>query len=551
MNRQLRGLSYKVFDVLVVGGGIQGAAIAWEAARRGLDVVLVDRGDFGSGTSANSLKIVHGGLRYLQKGDFKRVRESIRERSGLLRLAPHLVRPLPCILPLYSGGGLKSPFFMKMALGAADMFGYDRNKGLESGRSLLGGKIVSAKEAARIAPGIRQDGLTGAAVWYDAQMMNPSRLVLSFVMSAQNLGASCLNHTEVKSFIRAGHRIIGATVRDRLTGQDINLWSRLVINAAGPWIEDVARLAETKGDEAAPGLSAAMNVMINRPLTAAHAIAATKPGGPVYFVVPWRGMTLIGTQHWPYEGSPDRFRAGTSEVSRFLADINAALPSAKLTPSDVVSVMSGMLPGHTKKGSRDVELLRKHVVLDHEKRDGISGLISVMAVKFTTARGVAEDIVNMAFKKLNRKAIASPTLNEPLYGGKTGPFQEYVVAEVARQSARHPAALVQRLVETYGSEYEQVLARAKTPDALKPLHESTNVVPAEIEFAATRELACTLDDIVYRRTEMAMFGHPASRAVEAAAEVLAKVWRWEPGKRRREIETVLDASAISTPLSRS
>lgn len=550
MKRQLRGLSYKVFDVLVIGGGIQGAAIAWEAARRGLDVALVDRGDFAGATSANSLKIVHGGLRYLQKGDFKRVRESIRERTGLLRIAPHLVRPLPCILPLYKGGGLKSPFFMRSALAAADLFGFDRNDGLELERSLPGGRVVSEKETARLAPGIRREGLAGGAVWYDAQMMNPCRLVLSFVMSAHRLGAACVNHAEVKGLTRAGKRIIGATIRDRLTGQDINLWSRLTINAAGPWIEDVARLAETRGDEAAPGLSAAMNVMINRPLTAAHAIAATKPGGPVYFIVPWRGMTLIGTQHWPHDGSPDRFRASASEISRFLSDINAALPSAKIRPSDVVSVMSGMLPGHTRKGSRDVELLRRHRMLDHEKRDGIGGLISVMAVKFTTARGVAEDAVNLVFKKLNRKAKASPTLHEPLYGGKTGPFKEYVAAEVARQGGRYPAALVQRLIETYGSEYEQVLACASTPESLKPIEKSTDIVPAEIEYVAKHELACGLDDVVYRRTEMSLRGQPSGAAVEAAAEVLARVWRWEPGKRRREIDDVLDASSISAPPAR-
>ena len=413
MNRQLRGLSYKVFDVLVIGGGVQGAAIACEAARRGLDVALLDRGDFASGTSSNSLKIVHGGLRYLQKGDFKRVRESITERSGLLRIAPHLVRPLPCILPLYKGGGLKSPFFMRLALKAADTFGFDRNRGLEAERSLPGGRVVSAKEAARLAPGVRTEGLAGAAVWYDAQMMNPTRLVLSFVLSAKEAGATCINHAEVKGMIRAGRRIIGATVRDRLTGQDINLWSRMTVNAAGPWIEEVARLAETRGDESAPGLTAAMNVMINRPLTAAHAIAATKPGGPVYFIVPWRGKTLIGTQHWPHEGSPDRFRPGAADITRFLADINAALPNAKVLPEDVVSVMAGMLPGHTKKGSREVELLRRHVTLDHEKRDGVGGLISVMAVKYTTARGVAEDTVNILFKKLNRKSVPSATLNQP------------------------------------------------------------------------------------------------------------------------------------------
>ena len=538
MSRQLRGLSYKVFDVLVIGGGIQGAAIAWEAAQRGLDVALVERDDFGTATSANSLKIVHGGLRYLQTADFRRVRESISERSAMLRIAPHLVRPLPCVLPLYRNGGLKSPFFMSAALRMADLIGYDRNSGIESDRALSSGRVVSARETERLAPGIRKEGLIGGAVWTDAQMTNSARVVLSFVLAAQRRGATVLNHAEVRQLIRGGRRVIGATVRDRLTGTDFNLWARATVNAAGPWTEDVARLAETNGGESAPGLTAAMNLVIRRPLAGTHAVGASRPDGPVYFIAPWRGLTLVGTRHWRFDGAADRFRVTGADIVSFLKELNAALPGAKATPSDVVGVLSGLLPGSADRGTGEVKLLTRQRIVDHERREGIQGLISVVAVKFTTARAVAEETIDLAFRRLGRSSVLSKTSRTPLHGGETGPLSEYISSQVARQKSRASAPLVQRLIETYGSEYERVLAYIDERGE-EPLDDSV-VLPAEVEYAARIEAAERLSDVVFRRTEMAVTAPPSESAVRAAAETMASVLGWDAPRRRREIEDTLD-----------
>jgi len=537
MNRQLKGLSYRVFDVLVIGGGIHGASIAWEAAQRGLDVALVDRDDFGAGTSANSLKIIHGGLRYLQTADLKRVRESIRERSAMLRIAPHLVRPLPCVLPLYRHGGLKSPFFMRAALKAADAVGFDRNSGLEADRSLTGGRVVSARETARIAPGIRKEGLIGGAVWTDAQMTNPARLVLSFILAAQRAGATTINHAEVKQLIRGGRRVIGATLRDRLTNQEFTLWARVTVNAAGPWAEDVARLAETAGGESAPGLSAAMNLIIRRPLNAGHAIGASRPGGPVLFVTPWRGLTLVGTRHWGFSGTADRFKVTGADIATFLKELNLALPGAKAIPADVVGVLSGLLPGTVNRQTGEVDLLKRQRIVDHEKRDGIQGLVSVVGIKFTTARFVAEQAVNVVMQRLGRRESASATEVTPLHGGKTGPLSDYITAQVTRHAGKFSPTLVQRLIETYGSEYERVLSYIDERGE-EPL-EGAVVLPAEIEYAVRNELGCALADVVFRRTEMAITAPPSEASVEAAGKVMGSVLGWDTAKRRREIEEAL------------
>ena len=547
MNRQLKGLSYRVFDVLIIGGGIHGAAMAWEAAQRGLDVALVDRGDFGAGTSANSLKIIHGGLRYLQTADLRRVRESIRERSAMLRIAPHLVRPMPCVLPLYRHGGLKSPFFMKAALKAADVVGFDRNSGLEADRSLVGGRVVSARETARIAPGIRKDGLIGGAVWTDAQMTNPSRVVLSFVLAAHRAGATTINHAEVRHLIRGGRRVIGATLRDLLTNQEFNLWARVTVNAAGPWAEDVARLAETSGRESAPGLSAAMNLIIRRPLTAGHAIGASRPGGPVFFIVPWRGLTLVGTRHWGFSGTADRFKLGGADISAFLKELNLALPGGKAIPADVVGVLSGLLPGSVNRLTGEVDLLKRQRIVDHEDRDGIQGLVTVVGVKFTTARYVAEQAMNLVMRRLNRKATASATSITPIHGGKTGPLSEYILSQVAKQNGKFSPPLVQRLIETYGSEYERVLAYVDERGE-EPLEESS-VLPAEIEYAVRGELGCRLADVVFRRTEMAIVGPPSEAAVESAGKAMGSVLGWDAPKRRREIDGAIEEISSVTAVS--
>lgn len=547
MNRQLKGLSYRVFDVLIIGGGIHGAAMAWEAAQRGLDVALVDRGDFGAGTSANSLKIIHGGLRYLQTADLRRVRESIRERSAMLRIAPHLVRPMPCVLPLYRHGGLKSPFFMKAALKAADVVGFDRNSGLEADRSLVGGRVVSARETARIAPGIRKDGLIGGAVWTDAQMTNPSRVVLSFVLAAHRAGATTINHAEVRQLIRGGRRVIGATLRDLLTNQEFNLWARVTVNAAGPWAEDVARLAETSGRESAPGLSAAMNLIIRRPLTAGHAIGASRPGGPVFFIVPWRGLTLVGTRHWGFSGTADRFKLGGADIAAFLKELNLALPGGKAIPADVVGVLSGLLPGSVNRHTGEVDLLKRQRIVDHEDRDGIQGLVTVVGVKFTTARYVAEQAMNLVMRRLNRKATASATSITPIHGGKTGPLSEYILSQVAKQNGKFSPPLVQRLIETYGSEYERVLAYVDERGE-EPLEESS-VLPAEIEYAVRGELGCRLADVVFRRTEMAIVGPPSEAAVESAGKAMGIVLGWDAPKRRREIDGAIEEISSVTAVS--
>lgn len=544
MNRQLRGLSYKVFDVLVVGGGIHGAAIAWEAAQRGLDVALVERNDFGAGTSANSLKIVHGGLRYLQTADLRRTRESIRERSAMLRVAPHLVRPLPCLLPLYEGGGLKSPFFLSLALTASDVVGFDRNAGIEPDRSLKPGHVVSAEKALALAPNIRREGLSGAAVWNDAQMTNSARLVLAFVMAAQRAGATVLNHTELKTFIRGGRRVIGAAVKDRLTGQDFNLWAKMTINAAGPWAEDVARLAETAGGESAPGLTAAMNLIVKKPLTGAHAIGASRPGGPVFFITPWRGLTLVGTRHWGLAGTAERFRVTAEDVATFVKELNLALPGARVEMSDVAGVLSGLLPGKADHHTGEVHLLKRQRIVDHEKRDRMPGLISVVSIKFTTARYVAQQAVELAAKRLGTRLKPSATLTTPLYGGNTGPLSDFIKAQVAKQAGRFEPSLVERLVGTYGSEYEHVLAYTATR-GVAPLHPSTPVIGAEVEYAARNEMACRLADVVFRRTEMAVPSAPREEAVEAAGAIMAAALGWEPAQLRGEIDDTLEQISLS------
>ncbi|MBX6343160.1 MAG: FAD-dependent oxidoreductase, partial [Thermomicrobiaceae bacterium] len=314
MERDLRRLASEAFDLVVVGGGIHGAWIAWDAALRGLSVALVERGDFAGGASSNSLKIVHGGLRYLQSADLKRVRESIRERSVLLRVAPHLVRPLPFVIPLY-GHGTRGPEALRVALALADLAGIDRNRGLDDDHLLPRGRVLSVAECLRYLPDIDRRGLRGGALWYDAQMRSDARIVLAVLRSAAERGAALANYVEAREVVVRDGRVAAVRVRDRLEGAEFEVRARVVALACGAWGQ--ALLARAGAPAPPLLLSKAMNLAVPRLFGEWGAgVPLRGPGvsGRMLFATPWRDHTLIGTAHLPYHGPAEGFEPSWRDV---------------------------------------------------------------------------------------------------------------------------------------------------------------------------------------------------------------------------------------------
>ena len=425
MKRDLRGLADTRFDLLIVGAGIYGATIAWDAAQRGLSVALIDRGDFGGGTSANSAKTVHGGVRVLPTGNLAELRSFVRERRTLSQIVPHLVHPLPFVIPTY-GGLTRNPLAMRAIFGLYDLLARDRNDLPDRSKHLPPSRLVSRDECLALNPVIAPDGVTGGIIWHDCQMHNADRVVLSFVLSAVAAGAVAANYVEATGWIRDGGQIAGVQVTDRLGDACFDVCATLVVNAAGPWgptlTEDLPS-AVRSGRPA--GLSKAMN-LVTRSITRDHALGGLA-GSRFLFVAPWNGVSIVGTSHDPFDGRADSLRVRENDVSAFLREVNQAFPAAGLRLDDVRLVHRGLLPAADASGRL---LLKQSVVRDH-RADGLPGLMSVLGVRYTTARATAERATDAAFTILGRTPPACETTRTPLQGGDIPDFASFITEATA------------------------------------------------------------------------------------------------------------------------
>jgi glycerol-3-phosphate dehydrogenase len=423
LKRDLAALAAREWDVAVVGGGIYGAAVAWDAAQRGLVVALVEREDFGAGVSWNSLKTIHGGMRYLQKLDFRRLRQSAGERRALLAIAPGIVRPLPFVVPTY-GHGPTGREALALGLVLNDGLTRDRNRGLPPDQRIPAARTVSPAEALRLVPGLERRGLTGAAVWHDAQASSTERLTLAFLHAAAGAGALAANHAEAVSLLRASGRVAGVAVRDTLDGRTLEVRARMVVNAAGPWADDV--LARAGLRRAAAPLLRARNVVLRRPPAVPFAVGA-RSEGRFLFLVPWEGRTIVGTSYEPADDPP-------SDPMAFLDAAARAFPWAGIERALVTLVHEGLVPGRGGASG----LSTRPRLHDHEAEDGLAGLVSLQGVKYTTARLVAERAVDLVIRRLGRETPACRTAVTPLEVARplAGP-----IADRARTAVRDEMAV--------------------------------------------------------------------------------------------------------------
>lgn len=545
MKRNLITLTQNEYDVLVVGGGIYGAWMALEAVTRGLSVALVEKGDFCSATSANSLKTIHGGLRYLQHADFKRMRESIAERTTLLRVAPHLIHPLPVIIPTY-GHAMKGREIMALALAMNDVISADRNRLADPQKHIPRGYTISASECLRRLPGIPEARLTGGAVFYDAQAYNSERLVIEVLRSAVEQGAHAANYLEVTGFIRQGDIIAGVEARDNLTGDRLAIRSRLVINTAGPWVNRVLGMLNAAS---LPAIQLGQSVnLVTRRLFEQYAVGLSAPrtyrdsdaiinkGSRLLFFAPWRDCTIIGTTADPYHDSPDSFSITPDYVQRFLDDINQAYPPARLSLDDVKLVHAGLLPAAgVDPNSGDARIAKHYRIHDH-RQDGINGLMTVVGVKYTTARHIAEETINRVFRRDGRQSPHSTSAVRPVHGGSIERFEPFLRGEVHKKPCGLDEAAVQRLVYNYGSAYGEVLS-AFDGELAQQRGTEYAVLKAETLHAVRDEMACTLADVLLRRSDWASAGHPGADIVRFCAEVMAAELGWTAEHTRQQLET--------------
>ena len=541
MIRDLNTLANNVYDVCVIGGGIHGAFIAWDAALRGLSVALVEKADFASATSSNSLKIVHGGFRYLQHADIVRMRQSLAERSNLMRIAPHLVHPMPVIVPTY-GRRLESRPVLWSALALNDLIGFDRNKRSAPEKRIPRGRVLTRQEVMDLVPAVSERSLNGGALFYDARIEDTERLVISVLRAADDAGARMANYVEAVGFLREHDAVAGIEARDALTRRDFSIRAKMVVNAAGPWTDQVRNKLGVPGKPSNVPLAKAMNV-VTRPLFNTYAVGLSSPAvgaggapskGRFYFFAPWRGRTIAGTEYQPYHGDPSELRSTTADVEGLLRHLNMALPSAELTMDDVSFVHCGLV-SLAEASPHGVKRATRSQVFDH-RSEGVRGLISVTGVKYTTARHVAEKVVDLVFKARGSKPPRSRSAVTPVYGGEGGSYGEYVAAQAARCAGYLDEESVRHLVDTYGSAYLNVLSYAdgQSAHALSP----ASVIAAQVRHAVREEMAQTLSDVVFRRTDLGSVGHPGRQVLELAAHAMSAEIGSDAPRMAREVEEV-------------
>jgi glycerol-3-phosphate dehydrogenase len=544
MKRDPAVLADGTFDVVVVGGGVTGAAIAWDAAQRGLSVALVERGDFGGATSANSLKVVHGGIRYLQHLDVARVRESSRERSAWLRIAPHLVRPMPVLVPAY-GHGVRGPEAIAAAFALLEALTAVRNRGLrDPGRRIPRARLISRAETSARCPELARGDLTGAGLFWDGQLLNPPRLVWELIRTAGGAGAVAANYCEVRHFVRRAERIVGVDVEDLLGGGRFLVRGRVVVNAAGPFAEELYVRDGLRAARQVP-LSRDMALVIRRPLVGEQAVAVQtgyrdpdallSRGSRHLFVVPWRGVTLAGVSSIVYPGDPFTLTTTESEVEGFVREINQAVPAWRVSLDDVALVHAGLLPiGSPALRDANVSFGKRPYLVDNSGTDGVEGLVTAIANRFTIARGLAQRAVDLVFRKLGHSPPRCVTSKTPLWGGDEIDPSERGAALVGDLSPER----IERLKLTYGSAWREVAALLEAEPSLGDPVGATPTLKVEVAYAVRHEMARTLADCLFRRTDLGTAGDPGEAALAECAELTAAELGWSEVRTRSELAEV-------------
>jgi glycerol-3-phosphate dehydrogenase len=525
-DRLLSSLPEGTWDLVVVGAGINGAGIARDASLRGLRVLVVDKGDVGGGTTSWSTRLIHGGLRYLEHFEVPLVRESLREREVLLRLAPHLVRPLPLLIPIYEEDK-RGPLLIRLGMLSYDALSFD--KSLEH-HHMLGREEALARE-----PGLNPDGLRGAAVYYDAQVEFPERLSLENALAARDAGAVVLTYARAERLLVEDNVCRGVEVRDLLGGGRHEVRADVTVNVAGPWVDGLLASAGRPAERLIGGTKGSHLVVERFPGAPEEAlyVEALEDGRP-YFIVPWNGLYLIGTTDRAYEGDLDRVVADDEEVDYLLRETTRVIPGSGLTRDDVLYTYAGVRPLPHVGADEAGAITRRHIVHDHAP-DLAAGLLSIVGGKLTTYRNLSEHAVDLVFRKLARRSPPCRTRELPLPGAVPGAFDLFRATFVATSGL--PEETARRLLRVYGTRAADVLELAGDDEGLlAPVGDERGTLGAEVPFALRFELAETLTDVLMRRTMIGMGPSAGIGADEAAAELAVRHAGWDAERARREVE---------------
>ncbi len=523
MITRLAGLEGETFDALIIGGGMAGAGVARDLALRGASVALFEKGDFASGTTSRSSKLVHGGLRYLELWDFALVRESLRERQTLQRLAPHLIRPLPFLVPIYRGSSRR---LIKVRIGLTL---YDW---LTPGKRSERARVLNAPGALALQPGIRAENLLGAGYFFDDLLLSPERLCLEILLSAIRHGARAFNYCQVEEMVRGRQGIGGLRVRDLLSDTVSTVRGRMIVNAAGPWVDRVRELAMIR--ERGPRLiRTTKGIHCLLPRMTDQALYLSTQEDRMIFMIPWRQFTLVGTTDTDFSGDPDRLWASQDEVAYLLAEVRQVFPDPRVVEGNVSYTYAGVRPLTFAAGKSASKVSRQHKVFS----EAGGRFVSITGTKLTCFRSLAEEVGDRVLATLRRRT-PSLTARRALDGADEAPGLEVrawmdVSAELAATGL--PRETLGMLVETYGRGYPRVVELArKLPDGSDRLCPQNPEIVAQLHHAVAEELAVSLQDFLLRRTGIGLSPCQGLDCADTVGRRMGRLFGWS--SRRLEAE---------------
>lgn len=538
MKRLFDNCQKKHFDLIIIGGGITGVSLAYEAASSGFSVALFEKDDFGHATSAATSKLIHGGLRYLKNFEFGLVRESLGERRIWENIAPNMVYPLPFLVPTYKN--LKSnKLILEMGMFFYDLLSFDKGNTWDRDKRLPSHKTLSRSKTLSLEQCIKSRGLTGSSIYYDCQNINPERLTLAVLRSAMKYGAQAANYAKVTSFLKENGSVSGVEVLDRLSGKKHCFTSQLTVNCAGPWADLI--LKEASGNHQnnhhirrSEGIH-----IITKKICNTNAVTMMTASGRHILLMPWRNHSLIGTTDKEYLGDPDQYKVSKESINELIQDVNENFACTPLSLNDVRHAYGGLRPLIDDQTEGSYETSRKYEIFDN-KEEGLNNLITIEGGKYTTSRKLAGNAMKMICKKTGRPLKKSITDSQYLDGCQIKNLEAYI-REIQQQYPDFSNQTILSLVCNYGTYCHEVLDIAVREPHLKQSITEDGEILAEVKWAVEHEMASSLSDILFRRTGIGTLGNPGQETIMLIANLAASILNWPETRINEELARIEEA----------
>jgi glycerol-3-phosphate dehydrogenase len=524
------------FNLIIIGGGITGAAVAYIAAARGLSVALFEKKDYGGATSAATSKLIHGGLRYLANMEIRLVRESLRERRILGNIAPNFVYPLPFVLPNYKRW--KGNIWKILAgMYLYDLLSYDKKDSWDKSKHLQNHKIIGYRKTIRLEPNLKKENLRNSVYFFDYQSIFPERLTLAFIKSAAEYGAKVSNYSPVEGFIYdSENRITGVVVKDVFSGETKNIYADLIVNCGGTWADKILNLAAGKDFKIRKIKRSEGIHIITKKIAGNHVVSLQREDGGHMMIMPWRDHSLIGTTDKEYYGDPDEYRVSKESINDVIQAVNEHF-GQKISFRDICHAYGGLRPLVDDQTKGSYQTSRKYEVYDNAL-DGIEGMITVEGGKFTTSRSLGSEVLKLVSLKLNKTMSDSVSDNLYLSGCEIRDMKQFMIKQHLNYQD-FSKKTIEYVSRNYGTDSKVVFQIARDEQRYAEVISHDGEILAEIVYAIKYESAKTLRDIMLRRTGTGTLGNPGKDIISKITEIAAEMLKWDRNRIEEETASLM------------